>query len=362
VHSLGGKGKRHSDSSEETFGHISDNDTNSEHKVGNGIVSIDETKDKESDTEEESDTRDDLDESFNFNGKRSLSRFGSLGKVSDQTNDGVVTSSEDDTSTLTSGALGTEEADILGLENVGVSLVWETEKLFGFTSKRRVVNLHLGGLEKDGVSGNVVTTFDDDQVTNDEVLGRDGLLLAVTDDSCGSGDEVVEFVHQGSGLGGLLVREATSNESDSSQHNTEIQVGLIVVVGVLLGLDTVTNETKEGTEPKKKGEETSHFFKEHTVPGKSFLLSEGVLTLFGKDGGSLSSGKTVLGVSLQLFAQFLSGPHVVFPLTDLLGGSNSVVHVASTTKALFSQVIELGHSELLIAFKLLKELFVENYG
>mmetsp|Transcript_47293 Transcript_47293/g.64123 ORF Transcript_47293/g.64123 Transcript_47293/m.64123 type:complete len:340 (+) Transcript_47293:2286-3305(+) len=205
MHSLGGKGKRHSDSSEKTFGHISDNDTNSKHKVGNGIVSIDETKDKESDTEGESDSGDDLDESLNLNGKRGLSRFGSLGKVSNQTNDGVVTSSEDNTSTLTSGALGTEEANVLGLENVGGSLIWETEKLFRFTGKRRVVNLHLGGLEEDGVSGNVVTTFDDDQVTNDEVLGRDRLSLAITDDGGGSGDEVVEFIHQGSGLGGLLV-------------------------------------------------------------------------------------------------------------------------------------------------------------
>jgi len=251
VHSLGGQSKRHSDSSEKTLGYIGDNDTDSENEVSDRIISVDETKNKEGDTQEKSDSRDDLNESLNLNSKRSLGRLGSLGEVSNETNDSVVTSSEDDTSTSSGSALGTEESNILRFEDVRGSLLRDTEELFRFTSQRRVVNLHLIGVEQDSVSWDVVTTINLDKISDNKTLSGDLLPLAITAALSSSGDEVVEFIHKRGSLGGLLVGEATSNECDCGEHNTKIQVSFIIKVGVLFLLDTVSDETEEGSEPKK---------------------------------------------------------------------------------------------------------------
>jgi len=96
-HSLGGKSKGYSDGSEETLWYVGDNNTNGEHKVGDDIVLIDETENEEDDTKGDGDGRDDLDESFDLNGKWSLCLFGGRGQVSDLTDNGGVTDSEAET-------------------------------------------------------------------------------------------------------------------------------------------------------------------------------------------------------------------------------------------------------------------------
>jgi len=53
-HALGSQGERDSHSGEETFGHVGDNDTDGEHKVGNSTVPISPSKDEESNSERDS--------------------------------------------------------------------------------------------------------------------------------------------------------------------------------------------------------------------------------------------------------------------------------------------------------------------
>ena len=76
-HALGSEGKRHSDSSEKTFGNVSDNDTNSEDEHIDGtILDYQETVSEEGNTEDDSHDRDQDNESLNFVRKRSLLGLG----------------------------------------------------------------------------------------------------------------------------------------------------------------------------------------------------------------------------------------------------------------------------------------------
>jgi hypothetical protein len=75
-HSLGGQSKGDCDSGKKTLWHVGDDDTNSKHQVGDDIVLIDDTADEESNSERHGDSRDDLDESLDLNGKWSLTFLG----------------------------------------------------------------------------------------------------------------------------------------------------------------------------------------------------------------------------------------------------------------------------------------------
>ena len=65
-HSLGGEGEADSDSGEETFWDISDDDTDEEDDSFEPVVAEDEGEDEEGNTEENSDTSDDVDEMLDF--------------------------------------------------------------------------------------------------------------------------------------------------------------------------------------------------------------------------------------------------------------------------------------------------------
>ena len=65
-HSLGGESETDSYSSEETFGHIGDNDTDEENNSFEPVVTQNESKDEKSNSEENSDTGDDVDEMLDF--------------------------------------------------------------------------------------------------------------------------------------------------------------------------------------------------------------------------------------------------------------------------------------------------------
>ena len=72
-HSLGSEGQRHGHSGEEALWHISHDDTNCKHKHIDGIVTHNgKTIHEERYAEDNSDGRDNDNESFNFVGKRRL--------------------------------------------------------------------------------------------------------------------------------------------------------------------------------------------------------------------------------------------------------------------------------------------------
>jgi len=309
-HGLGSQGEGDGDSGEETFGHVSDNDTNHENEVSDDIVGG-ETEQEEANTEGNGHDGDDLDESLNLDGERSLSGLSSDGQVGDSSDDGSVSSSEDDTLSGTTSALGSEEGDVSGLEDVLVLVLEVTEEVLGLTSEGGVVDLHLVDLEEDKIGGDVVTTLDLDEITLDELTGGEGAPLSVSADFGGLGDEVLEIIHEGGSLGGLHVGEDTGEEHDDSEHDTEVQVSLVFLVF----LDGVSNETEEGTEPEEEREETSLLFEEDAIPWLGFLLGEGVFTILSEGLGGHSSGQTLGLIGLELLAELLSGPHMVVLIT-----------------------------------------------
>jgi len=75
----------------------------------------------------------------------------------------------------------------------------------------------------------------------------------------------------------LHEREDTCQDNDRYQDDTQVQVGHVFLVL----LDTVANEAKDTTTPKKEGEETSKFLQEKNVPWGSFFLLKSVISPFG---------------------------------------------------------------------------------
>ena len=169
-------------------------------------------------------------------------------KIGDLTDDGGVTSSEADTSSFSSSAHGTEESNILGLENVlDWRKLWINEDVLRLTSEGGVVDFHLVGLEHADITWDVLTSLDLDDISWHNVLGIDLGISALSDDVSNRWDEVLELSHHLGRFGSLHVRENTGGERDSSQHDTKVKVRL-VETAVLL--NTITNETEERTEPK----------------------------------------------------------------------------------------------------------------
>lgn len=182
-HSLGSESEGHSDSGEKTFWDVGDNDTDGEDHVGDERVLVDNSEDEEEDSQEHSDGRDDLDESFNLNGQRSWLGLSRGSKVSNLTNDGVVSGLEAESNTRASSALSSEESNVFGLENVGGWLeIWVDFNVHHLSGEGSVVDLHLVGSDDHDVAWNVLSTFDLNKVSWNDVLGVNLLLLSVSDD------------------------------------------------------------------------------------------------------------------------------------------------------------------------------------
>jgi hypothetical protein len=203
-HSLGGKSEGYSDGSKKSFWYVSDNNTNGENQVGDNIVVVDETEDEENDTKGHGDSRDDQDESMDLNGKWGLGRLSRGSKVSNLTDDGVVTNSEADTATFTSSAGSSEESNVLGLEDVlDWCKIWVDEDILRLSGKGSVVDFHLVGLENADIARDVLTTFDDNNISWDDLFGINGLLFSVSDNGSSWWNEVLELSHHFSGFGSL---------------------------------------------------------------------------------------------------------------------------------------------------------------
>jgi hypothetical protein len=315
-HSLGSEGKRDSDGSEKTLWDVGDDDTNGEHKVGDDVVLINETEDEEDNTEGNGDGRDDSDESFNLNGKWGLGGLSRGGQVSNLTDDGGVTNSEADTGSGTSSALGTEESNVLGLEDVWNCLsIWVDVDIKSLTGEGSVVDFHFVGLEDANIAWDVLTTLDEDDITWDDVLGLDLGLFAISDNVSNWWDEVLELSHHLSGLGGLHVGEDTRKEGNDGKDDTEPQVGSIF----LIGLDTVTNEAEEGSEPKEEGEETGELVEEEAVPWDSLLLGESVHTVLRLGSKSCGGSQTGVFVGVEFLGEGFSPDTMIIPSTNGFG-------------------------------------------
>jgi hypothetical protein len=178
-------------------------------------------------------------------------------------NNGRVSCSEADTSSGSSCALGSKESDVLGFENVSWWLErWIDMDVLRFSGKRSIVDFHLIALVNNYIAWDVLTTLDDDNISWNDVLSINLLLDTISDNCSNWWNEILELCHHFCRFGCLGIRETPGQKGNSSKYDTEIQIGLITLVD----LDTISNETKERSEPKQKGEETCHLTEKDTIP------------------------------------------------------------------------------------------------
>lgn len=205
-HSLGGKSKRNGDGSEETFWDVSDDDTNGEDQVSDQWVVVDHTEDEENNTEGNGDSRDNSNESFDFNSEWGLGRLGGGGEVSNQTNDSCITSSDADTLTGSGVARATEESGILGLKDILDWIkIWVNFNIVSLSGEGGIVHLKVVGLEDNNITWDVLSTDEEDEITWDDIFGVNLLFLTVSDNVGNWWDEVFELCHHFGGFGGLCV-------------------------------------------------------------------------------------------------------------------------------------------------------------
>jgi hypothetical protein len=323
-HTSGSDSKRHSDGGKKTLGHIGDNDTDSEDHAINDDESA-EGNAEEHDTEDKGNTRDDMHESLDFVGERGLLDLSLGGKVGNGTNDSVVTSLDADTETLTLSALSTEEASVVGFHDEFVGLFLRLhENLKGLTSEGSVIDLHLVGLEDDDIARDVLATLELDEVTRHHVSSLNLSGSAVSNDRTHGRDEVLELSHHLSGLGGLHVGEDTSGKGDTGEYTTQEEV----ILGGLVFLDSIGNETEDGTEPQKEREETSQLLGEEAVPRKLFLFLELIEAIRFKGFSNCGIGQTLFLIGVVSLAESIDTDSVVVPETKSLSLLEGLRHAA----------------------------------
>ena len=189
-----------------------------------------------------------------------------------------------------------------------MGLIRVTEELLGLTGQRGVVDLHLVRFEQDGVSGDLEAALDLDNIARDKLTSLNVSPSATALDSGLGRDHVLKIVHERGGLGRLRVREHTGDEHDNGEHNTKVKIGLIG----LIFLDTESNETEDGTEPKKEREEASLLLQEEDARVDLVLLGKLVLTVSCPFLGVLFIGETMLERSVELLLELFSAPEVIF--------------------------------------------------
>lgn len=184
MHALGGQGQGHSHGSEETLGHVGDNDTDGEDEhIDDGVLDNKETVEEEGDTEDNGNDGDEDNKSLNLMRKGSLLVLSRVGQVCNSADGGLVTSAEDNTLTATIGAGRAEEGNVGRLIDAIRALRRVAKKLLGFTGERRVVDLHLVRLEQDGISGDLEAAPNLNNVSRDEISCFDITpILAVAPD------------------------------------------------------------------------------------------------------------------------------------------------------------------------------------
>mmetsp|Transcript_29783 Transcript_29783/g.50025 ORF Transcript_29783/g.50025 Transcript_29783/m.50025 type:complete len:1038 (-) Transcript_29783:437-3550(-) len=231
VHTLGGKGKRHGHSGKQTFGHVGHNDTDHEHDVLDDTGSKHHADGEEGDTENDSNDGDQVDELGNLDGDRGVLGGGLGRETGDLSHSGVVGSSHNDTNTLAGCDDRGEEAKVLRLESSADSLGAHGSAILGLglASQGRVVNLELTGLDEADIRGNLVTVVEGNEIAGDELACVYDDHLAGTGNVALLGDELRETLHDSLGLSLLEERESGGDHDDQEEHNSQVQVGRVLL-------------------------------------------------------------------------------------------------------------------------------------
>lgn len=129
------------DSGEQTFRHVSHNDTDEEDDGVEQGVAEDEGNDKERHAEKDGHGCDDVDKMSNLSGNRRLSDLETRGEVSDTSHHGSVSGGDDDPTSGPFHGVGGEEGDVSCLERVLMSALSESHLRLRLSSQRRVIYL-----------------------------------------------------------------------------------------------------------------------------------------------------------------------------------------------------------------------------
>lgn len=237
-------------------------------------------------------TDDDLDESRDF-----LLELGRLvlvlvGELVDAAHNGALAGKDDDTGGATVADMSTEEGNVLGLEEVGLGGLDGTGDLFRFTRENGSIKLEIGGgLDDSHVGRHLVTGRENTDITDDEISGRDGPVLTVTDDDGVLGQKVKNRVHD------LLCRpilksvEEGLEEDDDQDDDGKRKVVSLGRVTERLPRDEEDNDT----DPENRAESTKSVVEE-LEPVLVLLLRQDILAVAletTSGGGAVETGGRV---------------------------------------------------------------------
>ena len=181
-HSLGSEGQAHGNSGDETFRHVGDNDADQEYDGSEPMVSEDEGDDEEGNSKEDGDSSNQVDEVLDFASDGSHSSVQSGGQVGNTTHNSSVSGVDDDSLGSSFDGVGGEEGDVFGFQRVLVGAFGRTRLRLRLSGERRVIDLESEGRDDTEVSRDTISSLDLDDISNDQFLCADLLLLTITID------------------------------------------------------------------------------------------------------------------------------------------------------------------------------------
>ena len=148
-------------------------------------------------------------------------------------------------------------------------------------------------------------------------LGFHGDLFTISPAESVLGHQVLERLHDGSGLGLLVVGEDAGDGDDSSEDNSEVE---IVIWGLLVGrgLDTVGHEAEDGSDPEQTSEAREKILAKFYPLWGGGRRGEGVRSVLSQRPLGLSISQATLDVSLEPLAKLLDWNFVNIKLQLLL--------------------------------------------
>ena len=131
-------------------------------------------------------------------------------------------------------------------------------------------------------------------------LGFHGDLFTISPAESVLGHQVLERLHDGGGLGLLVVGEDAGDGDDSSEDNSEVE---IVIWGLLVGrgLDTVGHEAEDGADPEQASEPGEQILTELDPLGGCRRWSQLVKAMLLIANFGLCAGQTIFDVRRKPF-------------------------------------------------------------
>lgn len=193
-HALRSDGESDGDSRQQSFRHISHNDTNHEHQTGNEVVD-EEWEYEECYSQCECHYRNDLDEVLYLDGNRSHHCLGVSHHLSNQTHEGGVTHFDHQTFTLATLDECSLEHEILGFKREVIDVVSKAFEFHTFSGQATVVHVEVAALEYTHVRWDAHSIDNVHDVSNNDLLGQDCDQFASSHYTALCRDLVLEWSH-----------------------------------------------------------------------------------------------------------------------------------------------------------------------